>query len=167
MKNKKWSKLVQIGKNTEKAHTESTEIHRKNKFSHRKHRNTQKRSSHRKHRNTQKRSSHRKHRNTQKYSYAVVDVFSHTESTGKKLRRREVRGELTVWGDSGERDDVRWGWWGRVFHDGGGIVAPALGMTVGIEGAVGDVDDGVGVLAMEEEKHVGVVLGVEGRRYGR
>ena len=28
MSNKKWSKLVQIGKNTEKAHTESTEIHR-------------------------------------------------------------------------------------------------------------------------------------------
>ena len=57
MKNKKWSKLVQIGKNTEKAHTESTEIHRKNKF------------------------SHRKHRNTQKFFCAVGDFLSHTEIT--------------------------------------------------------------------------------------
>jgi len=69
MKNKKWSKLVQIGKNTEKAHTESTEIHRKNKFSHRKHGNTQ------------KRSSHRKHGNTQKFFCAVGDFLSHTEIT--------------------------------------------------------------------------------------
>ena len=109
MKNKKWSKLVQIEKNTEKGHTESTEIHRKNNF------------------------SHRKHGNTQKFFCAVEGVVFFHGKHRKKLRRREVRGELTVWGDSGERDDVRWGWWGRVFHDGGGIVAPALGMTVGIE----------------------------------
>ena len=86
MKNKKWSKLVQIEKNTEKGHTESTEIHRKNKFSHRKHRNTQ------------KRSSHRKHRNTQKYSYAVVDVFSHTESTGKKTKAQRSHGRVDCLG---------------------------------------------------------------------
>ena len=69
MKNKKWSKLVQIEKNTEKGHTESTEIHRKNKFSHRKHGNTQ------------KRSSHRNHGNTQKFFCAVGDFLSHTEIT--------------------------------------------------------------------------------------
>ncbi len=57
MKNKKWSKLVQIGKNTEKGHTESTEIHRKNKF------------------------SHRKHGNTQKFFCTVGDFLSHTEIT--------------------------------------------------------------------------------------
>lgn len=41
MKNKKWSKLVQIWKNTVKGHTESTEIHRKNSFSHRKRKYTE------------------------------------------------------------------------------------------------------------------------------
>ncbi len=142
--------MVQIGKNTEKAHTESTEIHRNILtqwwmfFSH-----------------TESTERHRK-------SFAQwKTLFYFTESTGKKLRRREVRGELTVWGYSGERDDVRWGGEGRVFHDGGGIVAPALGMTVGIEGAVGDVDDGAGVLVVFGEYDIGAVLGVKGWRYWR
>ena len=111
--------------------------------------------------------SHRKHGDTQKIFCAVEGVVFFHGKHMKKLRRREVRGELTVWGDSGERDDVRWGWWGRVFHDGGGIVAPALGMTVGFEGAVGDVDDGVGVLAVFGEYDIGAVLGVKGWRYWR
>ncbi len=58
MKNKKWSKLVQIGK-TRKAE----------------------KCSHRKHRNTQKRSSHRKRGNTQKFFCAEKDVvFFHGDT---------------------------------------------------------------------------------------